>query len=75
MLDDLRRRLSGCRRRSLDFALKLGLIRLSPPFGNLENGPPSMIVRGSPFLDFLQGTKTTQARIVIVQAAIANTGG
>ena len=34
-----------------------------------------MIIHDRPFLDFLQGSKATQAGKVVVQAAIADAGG
>jgi hypothetical protein len=43
--------------------------------GVSQNDPAPMIVDNRPFLDFLQGSKTAEAGIIVVQAAISDARG
>jgi hypothetical protein len=47
-------------------------MRRSALFGVLQNDTAPMVINERPFFDFIQGSKTTEAGKVIVQAAISH---
>ena len=47
---------------------------LPAPPGIVQNEPAPLIIDDPPFLDLVDGAKTSQAGPVIIQAAIADAG-
>jgi hypothetical protein len=47
-------------------------MRLSAPFGVLQNDEAPMMIGDTPFFDFVHGSKAAEAGQIIVQAAISD---